>query len=111
MWKVVVTEIQDAGTLEPTRVPPGAFSVSTERFSQTVDDLDLQALSRQSIGCRPRRVAAARTGPFRAERFSGGLVVHFVPRDSVERTEQAWNRRDQNSLPHPSFPKLIHDLQ
>jgi hypothetical protein len=44
MWKVVITEIQDAGTLEPTRVPPGAFFVSTERFSRTVDDLDLQAL-------------------------------------------------------------------
>lgn len=44
MWKVVITEIQDAGTLEPTRVPPGAFFVSTERFSRTVDDLDLEAL-------------------------------------------------------------------
>jgi hypothetical protein len=44
MWKVVVTEIQDANVLEPTTVPPGAFFVSTERLSRTVEDLDLSAL-------------------------------------------------------------------
>ena len=44
MWKVVVTEIQDANVLEPTTVPPGAFFVSTERLSRTVEDLDLAAL-------------------------------------------------------------------
>jgi hypothetical protein len=57
MWKVTITEIQDAGTLEPTRVPAGAFFVSTERFSRTVDYLDLQALIQtidrmQADGCR-----------------------------------------------------------
>jgi hypothetical protein len=41
MWKVVITEIQDANTIDPTRAPPGAFFVSTERFAQTVDYLDL----------------------------------------------------------------------
>jgi hypothetical protein len=44
MWKVVVTEIQDANALEPLNVPPGAFFVSTERFARTVENLDLQAL-------------------------------------------------------------------
>jgi hypothetical protein len=44
MWKVVVTEIQDANTLEPLAAPPGAFFVSTERFARTVEELDLQAL-------------------------------------------------------------------
>src|SRR5262245_13647210 len=41
MWKVVVTEIQDASALEPFDVPPGAFFVSKERFAQTVENLDL----------------------------------------------------------------------
>lgn len=44
MWKVVVTEIQDASVLEPTAAPPGAFFVSTERFSRTVEALDLLEL-------------------------------------------------------------------
>ena len=42
MWKVVITEIQDANTIDPTSAPPGAFFVSTERFAQTVEYLDLQ---------------------------------------------------------------------
>jgi hypothetical protein len=41
MWKVVITEIQDANTLDPIHAPPGAFFVSTERFARTVDCLDL----------------------------------------------------------------------
>jgi hypothetical protein len=41
MWKIVITEIQDANELDPTNAPPGAFFVSTERFSQMVDHLDL----------------------------------------------------------------------
>jgi hypothetical protein len=44
MWKVVVTEIQDANVLEPSTVPPGAFFVTAERFSRTVDSLDLETL-------------------------------------------------------------------
>ena len=42
MWKVVITEIQDASTLDPINVPPGAFFVSTGgRFARTVNCLDL----------------------------------------------------------------------
>jgi hypothetical protein len=41
MWKVVVTEIQDASALEPFDVPAGAFFVSKERFARTVENLDL----------------------------------------------------------------------
>ena len=41
MWKVVVTEIQDASALEPFDIPAGAFSVSKERFAQTVENVDL----------------------------------------------------------------------
>lgn len=42
MWKVVITEIQDAHRIDPTSAPPGAFFVSTERFAQTIEKLDLQ---------------------------------------------------------------------
>ena len=41
MWKVVVTEIQDASALEPFDVPVGAFFVCKERLPRTVQDLDL----------------------------------------------------------------------
>ena len=44
MWKVVVTEIQDASTLEPFDVPAGAFFVSKERLARTVENLDLPRL-------------------------------------------------------------------
>jgi hypothetical protein len=44
MWKVVVTEIQDASALEPFDVPAGAFFVSKERFARTVANLDLPRL-------------------------------------------------------------------
>jgi hypothetical protein len=44
MWNIVVTEIQDANTLDPRSAPPGAFLVSTERFNRTVDHLDLSKL-------------------------------------------------------------------
>ena len=44
MWKVVITEIEDANTLDPKNAPPGAFFVSTERFARTVDSLDMPKL-------------------------------------------------------------------
>ena len=44
MWKVVITEIQDAHSLDPTNAPAGAFFVSTERFAQTVEFLDLRKI-------------------------------------------------------------------
>jgi hypothetical protein len=44
MWKVVITEIQDASALEPFDLPAGAFFVSKERFARTVANLDLARL-------------------------------------------------------------------
>jgi hypothetical protein len=44
VWKVVITEIQDASTLDPIHAPPGAFFVSIERFARTVDYLDLSTI-------------------------------------------------------------------
>jgi hypothetical protein len=44
MWKVVVTEIQDASALKPFDVAAGAFFVSQERFARTVENLDLPGL-------------------------------------------------------------------
>jgi hypothetical protein len=44
MWKVVITEIQDASAIDPAYAPPGAFFVSTERFARTVKNLDLQRI-------------------------------------------------------------------
>ena len=38
MWKITVTEIQDAGMLDAMHVPRGAFFVSTERFNKTVEE-------------------------------------------------------------------------
>jgi hypothetical protein len=72
MWKVVVTEIQDASAREPD-VPPGAFFVSKERFSRTVENLDLALLinmieamqSSQEYGRELRRAASKRPPPKR----------------------------------------------
>ena len=44
MWKIIVTEIQDANALNPANAPPGAFFVSVDRFVKTVDNLDLPSL-------------------------------------------------------------------
>ncbi|HEY5706660.1 MAG TPA: hypothetical protein VIS96_13915 [Terrimicrobiaceae bacterium] len=44
MWKVVITEIQDANALDPENAPAGAFFVNTERFARTVENLDLPRL-------------------------------------------------------------------
>ncbi len=44
MWKITVTEIQDAGMLDAMHVPRGAFFVSTERFNKTVKNLNLPKL-------------------------------------------------------------------
>jgi hypothetical protein len=68
MWKVVVTEIQDAHALDPLGVPAGAFFVSEERFARTVENLDLRALitaidrmqSSQECGREPRRMASGK---------------------------------------------------
>jgi hypothetical protein len=84
MWKVVVTEIQNASALEP-EVPPGAFFVSKERFSPTVEDLDLPLLvkmieamqSSQEYVRELRRIASKRPPPTRgALRANGAREMH-----------------------------------
>ena len=67
MWKVVITEIQDASAIDPAYAPPGAFFVSTERFARTVKNLDLQriisAINRMQASSRgfdAKQVPAAR---------------------------------------------------
>jgi hypothetical protein len=87
MWKVVITEIQDAGTFEPTRVPPGAFFVSTERFSRTVDDLDLQALIKTIDRMQAPQGCRSEDRPVSAKEFCGWLV-HFIPKASMG----AWSK-------------------
>ncbi len=72
MWKVVVTEIQDANVLEPLAVPPGAFFVSKERLSRTVENLDLQAL----ISALDRMQSA---GLWREDRPASGKKTPWWP--------------------------------
>ncbi|HEY5743085.1 MAG TPA: hypothetical protein VIS99_11140 [Terrimicrobiaceae bacterium] len=61
MWKVEVTEIQDANDLDHSDIPPGAFLVTKERFAQTVENLDLPTLinvinrMQSSQGCGQER--------------------------------------------------------
>ena len=71
MWKVVVTEIQDASVLEPFDVPTGAFFVSRERLARTVENLDLPWLidaleamqSTQEYAREPRPMSNQGTPP------------------------------------------------
>ena len=56
MWKVVITEIQDANTLDPIHAPPGAFFVSTRSASLGRSTASIcQTSSALSIVCNPRR--------------------------------------------------------
>jgi hypothetical protein len=78
MWKVVITEIQDANTIDPTSAPPGAFFVSTERFAQTVNYLDLPKLisvinrMQHSLGhAQPQRsILSEKIPSLKTERFA-----------------------------------------
>ena len=84
MWKVVVTEIQDASALEPFDVPAGAFFVSKERFARTVENLDLPWLidalqAMQSAGY------ARRHGRFRARELRR-TAVRCGRRRALKRT-------------------------
>jgi hypothetical protein len=70
MWKVVITEIQDASTLDPAHTPPGAFFVTTERFARTIDQIDLPNVIRaiNSMQCSPhepreKRIVLSETIP------------------------------------------------
>ncbi|MFZ0711764.1 MAG: hypothetical protein WAM53_17125 [Terrimicrobiaceae bacterium] len=81
MWKVVITEIQDASTLDPVHTPPGAFFVTTERFARTVDHLDLPNLIRaiNSMQCLPheqrpeKRTVLSETIPRLETKYLAGL--------------------------------------
>ena len=85
MWKVVVTEIQDASAFEPFDVPVGAFSVSKERFARTMERLDLPSLidtleamqSAQGYTREERPIASPGTPPNRSWlRANTGPQVH-----------------------------------
>ena len=85
MWKVVVTEIQDASALEPFDVPAGAFFVSKERFARTVENLDLPWLiealeamqTRQEYAREARPLSSQGTPPNRnSSRAHAGPEVH-----------------------------------
>lgn len=80
MWKVVITEIQDASAIDPAYAPPGAFFVSTERFARTVKNLDLpkiiSAINRmqsppRGYDPRPRPAASERICPPEPNLFEG----------------------------------------
>lgn len=85
MWKVVVTEIQDASAFEPFDVPAGAFFVSKERFARSVENLDLPALidalegmqSTQEYSREARPVSSQGTPPNRSWlRANTGPAMH-----------------------------------
>ena len=85
MWKVVVTEIQDASALEPFDVPAGAFFVSKERLARTVENLDLpgliDALEAMQYSREERPVSSEGTPPRRNSlRANAGSEMHRVNR-------------------------------
>jgi hypothetical protein len=81
MWKVVITEIQDANALDPLHTPPGAFFVRTERFARTVDNIDLPNLicAINRMQCSPhdqrseKKVALSETIPWMETSCVGGF--------------------------------------
>jgi hypothetical protein len=95
MWKVVVTEIQDASALEPFDVPAGAFFVSKERFARTVANLDLPRLidaleamqSPQDYAREARPVSSQGTPSNRSSlRANAGLEMHRLNRRQSQPT-------------------------
>ena len=85
MWKIVVTEIQDASALEPFDVPAGAFFVSKERFARTVENLDLpwliDALQAMQSTQEARPVSSQGTPPNRSSlRAKAGPETHRLNR-------------------------------
>jgi hypothetical protein len=106
MWKVVVTEIQDANALEPLVVPPGAFFVSAERLSRTVENLDLQALINALDRTQAPQAYDREDRPASRERTPRrpGPV-----RSDAHRETHGGNLEPKRSKPH--CPKEIHDLQ
>jgi hypothetical protein len=107
MWKVVVTEIQDANALEPLAVPPGAYFVSTERFSRTVETLDLQGLinaldrmqtAQQTSGREDRPVSGKRTpwrpGPVRSAAHRETHIGNLEPKRLIAIAKPALSQTD-----------------
>jgi len=70
MWKIVITEIQDANVLDPANAPPGAFFVSADRFVKTVDNLDLASLIKFVNGSET---------PRRPEQLRANRELCFIP--------------------------------
>ena len=98
MWKVVVTEIQDASALEPFDVPTGAFFVSRERLARTVENLDLPWLidaleamqSPQQYAREPRPMSSQGTPPNRSSlRANPSPEMHRLNRKRSQSTAVA----------------------
>ena len=95
MWKIVVTEIQDASALEPFDVPTGAFFVSRERLARTVENLDLPWLidaleamqSTQEYAREPRPMSSEGTPPSRTSlRANPSPEMHRLNRKRSQST-------------------------
>ena len=95
MWKVVVTEIQDASALEPFDVPTGAYFVSRERLARTVENLDLPWLidaleamqSTQKYAREARPLSSQGTPPNRSSlRANPGAEMHRLNRKRPQST-------------------------
>jgi hypothetical protein len=95
MWKVVVTEIQDASALEPFDLPTGAFFVSRERLARTVENLDLPWLidaleamqSTHECAREPRPIPSQGTPPNRSSlRANSDLEMHRLNRKRSQST-------------------------
>jgi hypothetical protein len=107
MWKVVITEIQDASALEPFDVPVGAFSVSKERFARTLENLDLPWLidtleamqSTQEYAREVRSVSSEGTPPRRNSlRANAGSEMHRLNRQRSRPTVVATQFVSKNGL-------------
>ena len=72
MWKITITEIQDASMLDATYVPQGAFFVSTERFNKTVKNLNLPKL----VG-EINRMQSASDYPIKKRDFFSAKIPSF----------------------------------
>jgi hypothetical protein len=77
MWNVVITQIEDANTLDPVNAPPGAFFVSTERFAQTVGKLDLPKLISVINRMQSSRGHARKKRQAKARQLLSGKIPHL----------------------------------
>ena len=98
MWKVVVTEIQDASALEPFDVPSGAYFVSRERLARTVENLDLpwlidalEAMQSTQKNAREARPMSSQGTPPNLSwlRANRGAEMHRLNRERSQSTAVA----------------------